>query len=57
MQLLLGHAKLESVVKYPRVEVDNALEAAEQTEVTRIRAPVAAVERATRTFDTCRRRQ
>jgi len=32
-QLLLGHTKLESTVRYPGIEVDNALEMAEQTEV------------------------
>ena len=33
VQLLLGHAKLESTVRYPGIEVDDALEMAEQTEV------------------------
>ena len=33
VQLLLGHTKLESTVKYLGVEVDDALEMAEQTEV------------------------
>jgi len=33
IQLLLGHAKLESTVRYLGVEVDDALELAEQTEV------------------------
>lgn len=32
VQLLLGHSKLESSVRYLGVEVDNALELAEQTE-------------------------
>jgi hypothetical protein len=32
-QLLLGHSKLESTVRYPGIEVDDALEMAEQTEV------------------------
>ena len=32
-QLLLGHTKLESTVRYPGIEVDDALEMAEQTEV------------------------
>lgn len=32
VQLLLGHAKLESTVRYLGVEVDDALELAEQTE-------------------------
>jgi hypothetical protein len=30
---LLGHAKLESTVQYLAIEVDDALEMAEQTEV------------------------
>jgi integrase len=33
VQLLLGHSKLESTVKYLGIEVDDALEMAEQTEV------------------------
>ncbi len=33
VQLLLGHTRLESTVRYPGVEVDDALELAEQTEV------------------------
>lgn len=33
VQLLLGHTKLESTVRYLRIEVDDALEMAEQTEV------------------------
>ena len=33
IQLLLGHAKLESTVRYLGIEVDDALEIAEQTEV------------------------
>ena len=36
VQLLLGHSKLESTVRYLGIEVDDALEIAEQTE---IRAP------------------
>jgi integrase len=32
-QLLLGHSKLESTVRYLGIEVDDALEMAEQTEV------------------------
>ena len=32
-QLLLGHTKLESIVRYLGIEVDDALEIAEQTEV------------------------
>ena len=33
VQLLLGHKKLESTVRYLGIEVDDALEMAEQTEV------------------------
>jgi hypothetical protein len=33
VQLLLGHSKLESTVRYLGIEVDDALEIAEQTEV------------------------
>jgi len=33
VQLLLGHTKLESRVRYLGIEVDDALEMAEQTEV------------------------
>jgi integrase len=33
VQLLLGHAKLESTVRYLGIEVDDALKMAEQTEV------------------------
>jgi integrase len=33
VQLLLGHSKLESTVRYLGIEVDDALEVAEQTEV------------------------
>ena len=33
LQLLLGHTKLESTVRYLGIEVDDALEMAEQTEV------------------------
>ena len=33
VQLLLGHAKLESTVRYLGIEVDDALEMAEQTEI------------------------
>jgi integrase len=33
IQLLLGHSKLESTVRYLGIEVDDALELAEQTEV------------------------
>ena len=32
VQLLLGHSKLESAVRYLGIEVDDALEIAEQTE-------------------------
>ena len=33
VQLLLGHAKLESIVRYLGIDVDDALEIAEQTEI------------------------
>ena len=33
VQLLLGHAKLESTVRYMGIEVDDALEISEQTEI------------------------
>jgi len=33
VQLLLGHRKLESTVRYLGIDVDDALEIAEQTEV------------------------
>ena len=33
VQLLLGHTKLESTVRYVGIEVDDALEIAEQSEV------------------------
>ncbi|MBV9531380.1 MAG: tyrosine-type recombinase/integrase [Bradyrhizobium sp.] len=33
VQLLLGHSKLESTVRYLGIDVDDALEMAEQTEV------------------------
>jgi hypothetical protein len=33
VQLLLGHTKLESTVRYLGIEVEDALELAEQTEV------------------------
>lgn len=33
VQLLLGHTKLESTVRYLGIEVDDALEVAEQTDV------------------------
>ena len=33
VQLLLGHSKLESTVRYLGIEVDDALEMAEKTEV------------------------
>ena len=35
VQRLLGHAKLESTVRYLGIEVDDALKMAEQTEVER----------------------
>ncbi len=33
VQLLLGHAKLDSTIRYLGIEIDDALELAEQTEV------------------------
>ena len=33
VQLLLGHTKIESTVRYLGIEVDDAVELAEQTEV------------------------
>jgi len=33
VQLLLGHTKLESTVRYLGIDIDDALEMAEQTEV------------------------
>ncbi len=33
VQILLGHTKLESTVRYLGIEVDDALEIAEQTEI------------------------
>jgi site-specific recombinase XerC len=33
VQLLLGHTKLESTVKYLGIEVDDALEMAEQIDI------------------------
>ena len=33
VQLLLGHSKLESTVRYLGIEVDDALDMSEQTEV------------------------
>ena len=33
VQLLLGHSKLESTVRYLGIDVDDALDIAEQTEV------------------------
>ena len=33
VQLLLGHTKIESTVRYLGIEVDDALEIAQQTEV------------------------
>jgi integrase len=35
VQLLLGHTKLESTVRYLGIKVDDALEISEQTEVSR----------------------
>jgi integrase len=49
VQLLLGHTKLESTVRYLGIEVDDALEKAEQTEVkimVRSTAVVAVADRA-----------
>ena len=34
VQLLLGHSKVESTVRYFGIDVDDALEIAEQTEVS-----------------------
>jgi len=39
VQLLLGHTKLESTVRYLGIEVDDALEIAEQTDVYASTAP------------------
>lgn len=33
VQILLGHTKLESAVRYPGIEVDDALDIAEQVEL------------------------
>lgn len=33
IQLLLGHSKLESIVRYLGIEADDALEISEQTEI------------------------
>ncbi|RKZ65568.1 MAG: hypothetical protein DRQ44_07905 [Gammaproteobacteria bacterium] len=33
IQLLLGHSNLESTVRYPGVELDDALDVAENTEI------------------------
>ena len=33
VQLLLGHSKLKSTVRYLGIEVDDALELSEQTEI------------------------
>ena len=33
VQLLLGHSKLESAMRYLRIEVDDALAISEQTEI------------------------
>jgi len=33
VQILLGHTKLESTVRYLGIEVDDALELAERTEI------------------------
>ena len=37
VQLLLGHAKIESTVRYLGIDVDDALEMAEETEACRHR--------------------
>ena len=36
VQLLLGHSKLESTVRYLGIEVDDALEISEQTEALKV---------------------
>jgi len=41
VQLLLGHTRVESTVRYLGIEVDDALEIAEQTEICRCRLDVA----------------
>lgn len=41
VQLLLGHSKLESTVRYLGIEVDDALEISEQTEISRPSTPAA----------------
>ncbi len=33
VQLLIGHSKLESTVRYPAIEAEDALEISEQTEI------------------------
>jgi integrase len=38
VQLLLGHSKLESTVRYLGIEVDDALEISEQTDLRRTEA-------------------
>jgi integrase len=38
VQLLLGHTKLESTVQYLGIELDDALETAEQTELEYLRS-------------------
>ena len=43
IQLLLGHNKLESIVRYLGIEVDDALEIAESIEVKFVRAATAAL--------------
>lgn len=43
IQLLLGHTKIESTVRYLGVELDDALEIAERTEAARVKIVVASV--------------
>ena len=43
IQLLLGHKKLESTVRYLGIEVDDALEISESIEVEHVRAATAAL--------------
>jgi hypothetical protein len=43
VQLLLGHTKLENTVRYLGVEVDDALEMAEQTDIKNLTGRVRSV--------------